>query len=200
MNVLLLHGLWMRAFALRQLARRLQAEGFTVATFDYPSLVGGPEVALPALARRLERADAVIGHSLGGLMAVEVLRRHPELPVKRAVCLGSPLLGSGAARALHGHPVTGWYVGRSAALLCEGCRPWEGPQQIGMIAGTRPVGLGALVARFQEPHDGTVAVSETRLPGLADHHEVDVSHTGLVFSPRVAALAVRFLRHGRFAA
>ena len=68
-----------------------------------------------------------------------------------------------------------------------------------MIAGTKPVGLGGLVAGLAEPHDGTVAVSETRLDGLADHVELYVSHTGLVFSSRAAELTTQFLRHGRFA-
>lgn len=198
MRVLLLHGLWMRAFALRQLARRLQAEDFTVATFDYPSITGGPDAALPELARRLQNADAVVGHSLGGLMAVEALRRFPELPVRRAVCLGSPLRGSGAARMLRSAPFSAWYVGRSAELLCKGCEPLERDIEVGMIAGSKPLGLGALVARLDGPHDGTVAVSETRLEGLADHRVLDISHTGLVFSPRVAALTAGFLRHGRF--
>jgi pimeloyl-ACP methyl ester carboxylesterase len=200
MRVLLLHGLWMRAFALRQLAQRLQQGGFTVATFDYPSVSGGPDVALPELARRMQRADAVVAHSLGGLMTLETLRAHADLPVQRVVCLGSPLRGSGAARTLSKAPVASWTVGRSAQLLCRGCEPWAGSAQVGMIAGTKPVGLGGLVARFAEPHDGTVAVSETRLEGLADHVELDASHTGLVFSPRAAALTIQFLRHGRFAA
>jgi pimeloyl-ACP methyl ester carboxylesterase len=200
MRILVLHGLWMRAFALRQLARRLQQAGFTPATFDYPSVSGGPEAALPELARRMQRADAVVGHSLGGLMALETLRTHADLPVRRVVCLGSPLRGSGAARTLANAPVAAWTVGKSAELLCRGCEPWAGKAEVGMIAGTKPLGLGGFVARFAEPHDGTVAVSETRLDGLADHVELDASHTGLVFSPRAAALAIPFLRHGRFAA
>ena len=200
MRILVLHGLWMRAFALRQLSQRLQQAGFTTATFDYPSVSGGPDAALPELARRMQRADAVVAHSLGGLMTLETLRAHADLPVQRVVCLGSPLRGSGAARTLAKAPVAAWTVGKSAELLCRGCEPWNGQAQVGMIAGTKPVGLGGLVARFSEPHDGTVAVSETRLEGLADHIELDASHTGLVFSPRAAALTVHFLRHGRFAA
>lgn len=200
MRVMLLHGLWMRSFALRQLARRLQHEGFTMATFDYPSLVGGPEATLPELARRLQRCEAIVAHSLGGLMAVEALRAHGGLPVERVVCLGAPLRGSAAARVLAGTRLSGWYVGRSSALLQRGCEPWQGSAQVGMIAGGKPVGLGKLVARFEGPNDGTVAVDETRLDGLADHAIVDVSHTGLLFSPEVAAMTARFLRHGRFAA
>lgn len=198
MRVLLLHGLWMRAFALKQLSRRLSAEGFSVATFDYPSVTGGPDRVLPEVARRLERVDAVVGHSLGGLMAVEVLRRFPDLPVRRAVCLGSPLRGSAAARVLANSPLSGWYVGRSGELLQRGCEPWAGSVQIGMIAGEKALGLGRLVARLDGPNDGTVAVSETRLDGLTAHAVLDVSHTGLVYSPRAAAMTAGFLRHGRF--
>ena len=58
-----------------------------------------------------------------------------------------------------------------------------------MIAGTRPRGLGGLVARFDEPHDGTVAVRETRAPGLADHLLLPASHTGLMFSADAVARA-----------
>ena len=45
-----------------------------------------PEIAGPV---------ALVGHSLGGLVALEALRRQPDLPVSRVVCLGSPLRGSG---------------------------------------------------------------------------------------------------------
>ena len=42
-------------------------------------------------------------------------------------------------------------------------------------------------ARFiDETGDGTVAVSETRIPGLSRHVTVAASHSGLVFSPDAA--------------
>ena len=43
-----------------------------------------------------------------------------------------------------------------------------------------------------------MAVWETRLPGLAGHRVLPVSHTGLIFSAPVADLVVAFLRDGRF--
>ena len=67
-----------------------------------------------------------------------------------------------------------------------------------MIAGCVPRGLGALVAGFTEPHDGTVAVSETRAPGLADHVVVEASHSGLLLSAEAIGQAAAFLRAGRF--
>ena len=58
--------------------------------------------------------------------------------------------------------------------------------------------MGRWFARFDGPSDGTVAVAETRLAGLADHCCVDASHSGLLLSPAAAAQVVCFLREGRF--
>jgi hypothetical protein len=75
--------------------------------------------------------------------------------------------------------------------------------QVGSIAGTRRLGLGAIVTRAKgsstEPSDGLVNVSETRLPGLADHLVMDTAHSTMVVSSRVAQQVVYFLRQGRFA-
>jgi hypothetical protein len=61
-----------------------------------------------------------------------------------------------------------------------------------------PHGLGALFAGFSGEHDGTVAVAETRLPGLTDHVVVAASHSGLLFSAAAAQQAIAFLRDGSF--
>jgi len=67
-----------------------------------------------------------------------------------------------------------------------------------MVAGNVPQGLGRYFARFDGGSDGTVAIAETELPGLADHCVVASSHSGLVFSPEATRQAVNFLREGRF--
>jgi hypothetical protein len=41
-------------------------------------------------------------------------------------------------------------------------------------------------------------VDETQLPGATAHLVLDVSHTGMLFSSSVAALAVAFLESGQF--
>jgi hypothetical protein len=43
-----------------------------------------------------------------------------------------------------------------------------------------------------------VMVSETRLPGLADHIVLPVSHSAMLVDHTVARETVHFLRHGRF--
>ncbi|MEL1265526.1 alpha/beta hydrolase [Pseudoxanthomonas putridarboris] len=199
-RVVLLHGIWNAKSWLAPLARRLRAEGFEVEVFGYPSVFGGPEPAIAALIERLQDGSPthLAGHSLGGLIGLEALRRAPSLPVRRMVCLGSPLCGSGAARSLGRRAWTGPVLGRSGALLQTGCPPWQGRVPVGMVAGNVARGVGRLLTRFDGDSDGTVAVAETRLPGLAAHCVVPASHTGLVFSADAARQAAAFLRDGRF--
>lgn len=198
-SVLLLHGIWNARAWVGPLAWRLRARGFQVDTFGYSSVFGGPDVAVPQLLKRLQGSGPVslVGHSLGGLVALEALRQQPDLPVERVVCLGSPLRGSGTARSLAEH---GWAMalGRSGELLLDGLPAWEGRAQVGLIAGSVPHGLGSLLGAIGDASDGTVALDETRLPGLADHCVVAASHSGLVFSPEAARQTAAFLRDGRF--
>jgi len=198
-RVLLLHGIWSSRAWVGPLAWRLRLRGFEVAGFGYPSVLGGPEVAVPALVTRLRGLGRVslVGHSLGGLVALEALRQAPELEVPRVVCLGSPLRGSETARALAGR---GWAaaLGRSGDLLLQGLPEWQGQAEVGLVAGSVAHGMGALMGALHGESDGTVAVAETRLPGLADHCVVAASHRGLTLSPEVAEQTAAFLRDGRF--
>ncbi len=199
-RILLLHGIWNARSWLAPLARRLRRAGFEVDVFGYPSVFGGAETAIAQLIEALSDAPPLhlVGHSLGGLIGLEALRRAPRLPVARMVCIGSPLCGSAAARSLGRRAWSAPVLGRSGALLQNGCPPWRGRPPVGVVAGDVARGIGRLLARFDGASDGTVAVAETRLPGLADHCVVHASHTGLVFSAAAAAQAAHFLREGRF--
>ncbi|MBN6111490.1 alpha/beta fold hydrolase [Xanthomonas bonasiae] len=203
-QVLLLHGIWNGRVWLGPLAWRLRREGFRVATFGYSTAFGGAEAALPRLRQRIQRLAqqgpvALVGHSLGGLIALQALRQAPQLPVTRVVCLGAPLAGSAVAQTLLRRGL-GVALGRSAALLQQGLGQWEGSAAVGMVAGSVALGVGNRIAALGPDSDGTVALAETRVPGLRDHCLVRASHSGLLFSPVAARQAAAFLRHGRFAA
>jgi pimeloyl-ACP methyl ester carboxylesterase len=208
--VLVLHGLWQVPLTMQPLRRRLAAAGFDAACFGYRSILASAVDAIPALQARLRAlAEArggpvhVVGHSLGGVLALAALGDDPALPVGRVVCLGSPLAGSAAARGLRARPLTRWMAGRSGVLLERGVGGFAGLRPTGVLAGDRALGIGTLLAGgaaggFTGPNDGSVAVDETRPPGLADHRVLPLTHTGLMLAPSAAALAARFLRAGRF--
>lgn len=198
--VLVLHGIWNSGHWVRPLAARLRRQRLDARAWGYPSVVGGPRAALPALAAcvREQQVRALVGYSLGGLLALELLRAEPDLGIERVVCLGSPLCGSQTARWLLGHRL-GWVLGRSGPLLAAGQEALSTKVAIGQVAGSRARGVGRLLGAQGTDSDGTVGLAETRWPGLAGHCVVDASHTGLPFNAAAAGQIARFLHSGHFA-
>lgn len=206
-HVILVHGLWMRAFTLAALHHRLEREGYTVHSFDYASVFSAHDASVDKLVdfvRAVEAGEApprkihFVCHSLGGLMTLRALRKLPNLAPGCVVCLGSPLRGSAVARSIAQLPGGSFFIGKNLGVLLEGFERWDGKRAVGVIAGRLPVGLGLVFGALPMPHDGTVSVEETQLPGLADHIVVPATHTGLLFSDEAATQTVSFLRNKRF--
>jgi pimeloyl-ACP methyl ester carboxylesterase len=146
----------------------------------------------------------IVGYSLGGVVALRMLTLRPEVEVGRVVCLGSPLCGS---RAAFRFSQLGWgnaFLGKTVAegVLAAAAHSWASgiteTHEIGSIAGDVPLGFGRLIAGFDEANDGTIAVSETRMPGVKDHVVLSVSHKGMLISKDVVDQAAAFLRRGEF--
>lgn len=196
--VILLHGLWMRGYAMVLLARRLRAAGFAPEIIEYFTLFNTPEVGAEKVRQRMLRHGGrrvhLVGHSLGGL--VSLLATAEAAPPGRTVCLGSPLRGSQSARRMQRWAPA--LIGKSGRRLIEGLSEWKGSREVGVIAGNLPRGLGRLAGRLVGPNDGTVSVAETELPGISDHLVMPVSHTGLAFSAACADQVIAFLRDGKF--
>ena len=201
-HVILLHGLWMRAFTLAALRHRLERAGYAVDVFDYASVFRGPEASIELLLQRVRAKKSkkvhFVGHSLGGLIALHALRHDPDATHGRIVCIGSPLRGSAVARGIASLPGGSLLIGRNLDILRAGIERWNGRHAVGSIAGRLPVGLGFVVAGLDSPHDGTVSVAETELPGMTDHCIVPATHTGLLFSSEAAEQTIAFLRGARF--
>ena len=196
--VVLLHGLWLQG-------RRLQNScGFDVEVFRYASVTATMAQITGELhqfvAARAPRELHLVGHSLGGLVAYRFLERFPGQPPGRVVFLGTPAVASRAANAVSRMAWARALLGRPIAeeLLSARQREWSMPRELGIIAGTLALGLGQLFVRFEEENDGSVAVSETRLPGATDFIAVPVSHFGMLLSARVASETGRFLVNGHF--
>ena len=204
-TVILVHGLWMTGIELGLLRRRLTHEhGFDVQVFAYPTLHGDPSSICAELADAVRRAAGtrvhLVGHSLGGAFVFRALQQCAPALTGNAVLLGSPLNGSRAARGALRWPMLRPLLGSHVVQeLAEPCgREWHGGVALGAIAGSRPLGTGQFFAHFDEDNDGTVAVGETIIPGLADHIVLPHSHIGMLFAGDVAANVAHFLRTGRF--
>lgn len=143
--VLLVHGIWNARHWLAPFALRLRREGTAPTLFGYDSVLREPERAGERLITHLRRhpVESLVGHSLGGLVILEALRRAPDLPVKRVVCLGSPLRGSAVAAAIGGRPPLSLALGRSRDLLERGCPPGTARPRSAWSPATAPAGSAA---------------------------------------------------------
>lgn len=141
-----------------------------------------------------------VGHSLGGLVIYRLFERFPGQPPGRVVFLGVPCVASRAAQRAGLFGPIAQLMGPTVAqeLFKPQERRWAHPHELGVVAGNQPLGLGQFFAHFDEENDGTVAVSETRLPGASDHIVLPVSHLGMLLSAQVAQETGHFLMHGRF--
>ena len=189
--------------------RRLEKEyGMNVLYFNYPSVRGTLDENARSLAEFIVEHNLdnvhLVGHSLGGVVSLRMLALEPDAPVHRVVCLGSPLCG---ARAASHWKQTDWgnsILGKSVTdgVIDDAANQWArdvcATHDVGVIAGTVPVGVGQLLTSFEGENDGTVAVEETHLEGQKDHIVLPTSHKGLVFTRLPADQAAAVLKRGEF--
>jgi hypothetical protein len=206
--VVLLHGLARGPRSMARLAAHLAAHGFDTWSQPYPSRSAPITEIAPAVAEAIARAAdgrpiSAVTHSMGGIVARHL--HDPRLAWQRIVMLAPPNQGSRIARDLGANPVFRWFYGPAGSELADS-RGWPAPPApFAVIAGTRARALGNPTSwtagrRFPPgtANDGTVAVDETRLDGMADFAEVDATHTWIMNDARVRDLVVRYLRDGRF--
>ena len=207
--VICVHGLWLSGFATGFWRSRFAQAGYAAHSFSYPTV----RQSLASSARQLAEFAAELpqqrihfaGHSLGAvLIAAMLAERQWQLPGKqlgRVVLVGPPFQGTHVGQSLGRIGIGRMVLGRAIADWLEGPRPVV-PQSIslGVIAGSRPIGIGRLAAPgLPLPHDGTVRVAETRVEGAREHLTLPVSHTEMLMSARVAQHMLRFFEHGAFA-
>lgn len=202
-SVLLVHGLWFGRLAMLPLARRLASDDLSPERFGWPTTRGDFLRTADRLAERAGALDAkrlhLVGHSLGGVLVLKMLERAGErLPPGRVVLLGSPVRGSAIARRMAANRGLARLLGSARPALTAGFPHAPPDRETGIIAGSAGLGAGRLLGRLDSPHDGTVAVAETDLPGAAERIVLPVSHSGLLLSMRVADAVSAFLHRGRF--
>lgn len=202
-TVVVVHGLWMTGAVLALQRLWLARHGYRVAAFSYPSIRVGLDEIASRLARFVARLDVArahfVGHSLGGLVVLNMLALDAQARAGRVVLLASPVGGSRAATQIGqssaGRMLLGPALDWSPELGADVAARFE----IGMIAGTVRFGMGRFLARLPLPNDGVVCLDETRIPGLRDHLTLPLSHSAILVSARVARQIHNFLEFGYFA-
>jgi len=207
-EVILAHGLWVPGLVMQPLAARLERAGFRCHRFSYMGAAQPLEVHAERLARTARAIGPAhfIGHSLGGLVVLEALNRHPEIVSGRVLLLGTSVRGNFGGRRLARHALGRWLLGKSEPLWRERhpdgreghCARWTRPEALGVVAGSLPLGLGRMFGSLPGVNDGVVRLEETEVEGMADRIVMRVAHSAMLVSASVAAQAAAFLRNGKF--
>ena len=204
LTVILVHGLWMPGLVMQPLAHRLARQGARTVLFSYPGRRRSLEdhgQRLSRLARQLAGDAPVffVGHSLGGLVVLEALSRADAPEPGAVVLMGTPARGCLAARRFAHWPGGRALLGASRPLWEAGRQArWDRSAPLGVIAGSRPLGLGRALGRLPGRNDGVVCVEETTVQGMRERIVLPVGHSGMLVSPRVAREVTLFLAQGRF--
>lgn len=203
--VVVVHGLWMHGFTSLPMAGHLRRKMHCpVYAFDYWSTLR----SLDHNSDRLfdycqaldERTVHLVGHSLGGLVVVNMLNRQDFDRPGRVVAIGSPFAHTESGKRFAKIPLLGKALGRSIAQAhSREPMAYRGGREIGVIAAAKPRGPGKILGSMDTTHDGIIFADETRLPGSKEILEMpDQTHTTSYFSRRAADRAADFLRNGKF--
>ena len=201
--VVLVHGLWMHGWVMRLTGMRLRRCGFHPFVFSYPSMRNSLSQNALLLSHFVAGMTAprihFIGHSLGGLLVLQMLAECPEQRTGRVILVGSPYNGSNVATRLSRRGPGRYILGRSMLQWLEQKAPEHNAQyELGVIAGRKSIGCGRLISRLPQPNDGVVTVDETRISNISDQVVLNVSHSGMLLSAGLTLQACSFLRYGHF--
>jgi pimeloyl-ACP methyl ester carboxylesterase len=198
-EVVLVPGLWMPAAVMAVIGWRLRRAGFEPRYFGYSGR-DNVEANLERLARSIEgRAAHLVGHSLGGVLLYDLLCERAAIACGNVVLLGAPVRGCFAGRRLGAHALGRWMLGGCGPRWSERDAAWRRREPLGVIAGTRPFGLGRALGSLAGENDGVVRVEETTIEGMSERVLVREAHSMLPVCAYVGERVLQFLRHGTFA-
>ena len=207
--VVLQHGLWRSPWALWRLERALRAHGYEAHNLGYSSTTTTIEDAAESLAREVDiirarwGADAriaFVGHSMGGLVAQEAMRRRPSLEPFACVYIAVPHRGAALCDLRKRWWIFPFLMGSGAAMqLSPGdaihAQSIPHRDRSGVIVGHIEPGNRSLVGG---PNDGTVTAAEATLEGAADRIVLPLGHTRIASSDETIRCVLAFLKNGRF--
>lgn len=202
-DAVLVPGLWNPSGVLWPLATRLRRAGYAPHVFSYrgrASFAANVERLARFVRETLSGRPAhFVGHSLGGVLVLETLNRHPDIAVASALLIGSPVRGSFAGRRFGRDRLGRWMMGGAAHCWEARDARWTREAPLGVLAGSVAIGLGRMLGGgLPGVNDGVVCADETAVEGMAACKLVPRPHSWMPVSSSVARLTENFLRSGRF--
>ena len=207
-SVILLHGLARSDRSMRKLELELSKKGYSVHNVSYASTRKTIErLAEEAIGPALKLCPAehklhFVTHSLGGILVRQYLSHHEIENLGRVVMLGPPNKGSEVVDKLRDFP--GFHFINGDAGLELGTGESSVPNRLGaanfdlgIIAGTRSINL-ILSRMIAGVDDGKVSVESTKLEGMHDHLEMEVTHPFMMRNSKVIEQVIHYLETGRF--
>lgn len=198
--IILVHGIWMKGPELFYLRFKLWRQGYRVYQFHYPSLFQSPEQNAERLNRFVVKVNEpvihFVAHSLGGIVVTHFLNKFEMTKNGKVVFMGTPINGSGFANHMSKNFILKYLLGKSKNALISKKNKWYSNKKLCVIAGTKSIGMGRVLARkeMQQQNDGTVNLDETRIEQADKFYVVPHSHFSMLWSADVSDKIKCFLR------
>ena len=169
-TVVCVHGYLSHGLGMYLIKRRLEREyGMRALLFSYASVSGTLDENATALSAFIHEQQLdgihIIGHSLGGVLALRALATDPDSLPGRVVCLGSPLTGSRAAKILGEFEWAEEIIGQSLpdGVIHQAANEWAAP-----VVQHYEIGVIAAMQKTYPRACGSERCSHGHLPGLPE--------------------------------
>ncbi len=205
---LLLHGLGRSKDSMKRMKRSLIKAGYEVYDVNYASLSYKMERLSEQLREILTSMQGdfkeinVVTHSMGGIIARDVLSKNEFENMGRLVMLAPPNQGAKMADWLLGKAPLRYFTGPSGKQLRTDAESFARKAgvpkcEFGVIAGQRKGGKG-FNPFISEPDDGLVGVEETKMDGMKDFVVVRATHAFIMSKKETIRQTINFIENGEF--
>ncbi len=206
----ILHGIGMSPLRMAWLEFGLRRAGFGTLNVAYPSLKENIENCAKFIAQKIAASERkeyakthFVTHSMGSLVALEIMQQNMIENLSRAVLIAPPYRGSEVADLLAPTFLYRRFFGPSGQQLTTEYRRTidyiiPGNIEVGVIAGTRAWEYPIFLSTMKKTgiHDGLVSLESTRIPSIKDHYTINMSHSFLL--EKSVAQVTHFLTEGQF--